>query len=42
MSAGWAVERELLAAAQAERKANVDSGRVGKMVRVGDRVLLRI
>ena len=33
--------RELLAAAQAERKAKLDAGRVDTVFRVGDRVLLR-
>jgi hypothetical protein len=33
--------RELLAAAQAERKATLDAGRVDTVFKVGDRVLLR-
>ena len=33
--------RELLAAAQTERKAKLDAGRVDTMFKVGDRVLLR-
>ena len=33
--------RELLAAAQAERKAKLDAGRVDTVFKVGDRVLLR-
>ena len=33
--------RELLAAAQTERKAKLDSGRVDTVFKVGDRVLLR-
>jgi hypothetical protein len=33
--------RELLAAAQAERKAMLDPGRVDTVFHVGDRVLLR-
>ena len=33
--------RELLAAAQAERKAKLDAGRVDTLVKVGNRVLLR-
>ena len=33
--------RELLAAAQRERKAKLDAGRVDTVFQVGDRVLLR-
>ena len=33
--------RELLAAAQAERKAKLDAGRVDTVFKIGDRVLLR-
>ena len=33
--------RELLAAAQAERKVKLDAGRVDTVFKVGDRVLLR-
>ena len=33
--------RELLAAAQTERKAKLDAGRVDTVFKVGDRVLLR-
>ena len=33
--------RELLAAAQAERKAKLDAGRVDTVFKVGDRALLR-
>ena len=33
--------RELLAAAQAERKAKLDAGRIDTVFKVGDRVLLR-
>ncbi len=33
--------RELLAAAQAERKAKLDAGRVDTVFKVGDQVLLR-
>ena len=33
--------RELLAAAQAERKARLDEGRVDTVFKVGDRLLLR-
>ena len=36
-----ATVRELLAAAQAERKAKLDAGRKETMFQVGDRVLLR-
>jgi hypothetical protein len=33
--------RELLAAAQTERKAKLDAGRVDMVFKLGDRVLLR-
>ena len=42
MRAVEATVRELLAAAQAERKAKLDAGRVEMVFNVGDRVLLRI
>ncbi len=41
MRAMEATVRELLAAAQAERKAKLDAGRVDTVFQVGDRVLLR-
>ena len=41
MRAMEAKGRELLAAAQAERKAKLDAGRVDTVFKVGDRVLLR-
>ena len=41
MRAMEATVRELLAAAQAERKAKLDAGRVDTVFKVGDRVLLR-
>ena len=41
MRALEATVRELLAAAQAERKAKLDAGRVDTVFKVGDRVLLR-
>jgi hypothetical protein len=41
MQAVEAMVRELLAAAQAERKAQLDAGRVDTVFQVGDRVLLR-
>ena len=41
MQAMEATVRELLAAAQAERKAKLDAGRVDTVFHVGDQVLLR-